>query len=175
MAHCLWLGRNLLLLWSASRSAHVKKINHLCFSLSIQRLISDQIDLDEDDSTWDSIYIKSLRRCAHQQAYLQWLIDSISIYFQTIQQHHHLTCQLSLNDRRDLLSLIIFMSEIIYINLIYKNIFLSSNLIKRFFHCLIKRIFQSTSLIYQWLIAFDQILSCSTLARTIPPIFYSLY
>jgi hypothetical protein len=52
----------------------------------------------------------------------------------------NLTCEFSSGDTRDLLCFIIFISEIIYINIFHKKSFLSWNLIERFFRCLTKTI-----------------------------------
>ena len=175
MPHCLVLGINISSLWRASTSALVKKINDLCFSLPSQRLIPNEINVNEDESTPDSIYIKSLLECYDSQPCLIALINSISIYFDTIQTYTNLTCQFSSGDARDLLRFIIFISEIIYIKIFQKNSFLSWNLIESFFHCLTKTIDNSTSIIYQLLSANDQIVSCCTLAKTVLSIFEYLY
>ncbi|CAF4341307.1 unnamed protein product, partial [Adineta steineri] len=103
MPHCLLLGVKIPSLWRASTSALIKKINDLCFSLPAQRLISNEINFNDDESTPDSIYIKSLLSCSANQPYLIALIDSMYIYFETIQNHTDLTCQFSAGDIRDLL------------------------------------------------------------------------
>ncbi|CAF4894427.1 unnamed protein product [Rotaria sp. Silwood1] len=118
----LYLIFNILSLCRASTGALIKKINDLCFSLPTQRLISNEINLNDDETTPDTIYIKSLLSCSNNQPYLIALIDSISIYFDTIQNHIELTCQFSTGDTRDLLRFIIFISEFIYINLFQKKI-----------------------------------------------------
>ena len=175
MPHCLVLGMNISPLWRASTSALVKKINDLCFSLPTQRLVTDAVDLHDDDSTPDTIYVKSLLACAEQQPYLIALIDSLTIYFDTVEQHPDLVCQLSPGDARDLLRLIIFVSEIIYINLVHKKSLLTWTFIESFFRCLTKTIHQSSCIIYQALAATDQIISCCTLAKTVLVIFDHLY
>ncbi|CAF2887601.1 unnamed protein product [Rotaria sp. Silwood2] len=175
MPHCLILGINIPSLWRASTSALIKKINDLCFSLPTQRLISNEINLNDDESTPDIIYIKSLLSCYNNQPYLIALIDSISIYFDTIQNNVELTCQFSSGDIRDLLRFIIFISEIIYLNIFQKKSFLTWNLIESFFRCLTKTIHNPTSIIYQLLSATDQIISCCTLSKTILSIFEYLY
>jgi hypothetical protein len=175
MPDCLLLGIKIPSLWRASTGALIKKINDLCFSLPTQRLISNEINFNDDESTPDSIYIKSLLLCSDNQPYLIALIDSISIYFDTIQNHIDLTCQFSSGDIRDLLRFIIFISEIIYLNIIQKKSFLSWNLIESFFRCLTKTIHHPTSIIYQLLNATDQIVSCCTLSKTILSIFEYLY
>ncbi|CAF3660224.1 unnamed protein product [Rotaria sp. Silwood1] len=175
MPHCLVLGINIPSLWRASTGALIKKINDLCFSLPTQRLISNEINLNDDETTPDTIYIKSLLSCSNNQPYLIALIDSISIYFDTIQNHIELTCQFSTGDTRDLLRFIIFISEFIYINLFQKKSFLSWNLIENFFRCLTKTIHNPTSIIYQLLSGTDQIISCCTLSKTILSIFEYLY
>jgi hypothetical protein len=175
MPDCLILGITIPSLWRASTSALIKKINDLCFSLPTQRLISNENNLNDDESTPDSIYIKSLLSCSSKQPYLIALIDSISIYFDTIQDHVDLTCQFSSGDIRDLLRFIIFVSEIIYLNIIQKKSFLSWNLIESFFRCLTKTIQNPTSIIYQLLNATDQIVSCCSLSKTILSIFEYLY
>jgi hypothetical protein len=175
MPHCLVLGINIPSLWRASTSALIKKINDLCFSLPTQRLISTEINPIDDESTPDSIYIKSLVSCVDNQPYLIALIDSIYVYFETIQHHTELTCQFSSGDTRDLLRFIIFISEIIYINIFQKKSFLTWNLIESFFRCLTKTIHNTTSVIYQLLTATDQIVSCCTLSKTILSIFEYLY
>ncbi|CAF3995195.1 unnamed protein product, partial [Rotaria sp. Silwood1] len=116
-----------------------------------------------------------LLSCSNNQPYLIALIDSISIYFDTIQNHIELTCQFSTGDTRDLLRFIIFISEFIYINLFQKKSFLSWNLIENFFRCLTKTIHNPTSIIYQLLSGTDQIISCCTLSKTILSIFEYLY
>ncbi|CAF3263453.1 unnamed protein product, partial [Rotaria sp. Silwood2] len=75
---------------------------------------------------------------------------SISIYFDKIQNHVELTCQFSTGDICDLLRFIIFISEIIYINIFQKK--------KSFLNC--ER---------------DQIISCCTLSKTLLLIFEYLY
>ncbi|CAF4235076.1 unnamed protein product, partial [Rotaria sordida] len=57
----------------------------------------------------------------NNQSYSIALIDSISIYFDKIQNHVELTCQFSTDNIHDLLCFIIFISEIIYINIFQKN------------------------------------------------------
>jgi len=175
MPHCLILGINIPSLWRASTSALIKKINDLCFSLPTQRLISNEINLNDDESTPDTLYIKSLLSCSDNQPYLIALIDSIYMYFETIQIHTELTCQFSSGDTRDLLRFIIFISEIIYINIFQKKSFLNWNIIESFFRCLTKTIHNPTSIIYQLLNATDQIVSCCTLSKTILSIFEYLY
>jgi hypothetical protein len=175
MPDCLTLGINIPSLWRASTSALIKKINDLCFSLPTQRLISNDINFHDEESTPDSIYIKSLLSCSANQPYLIALIDSITIYFETIQNNEKLTCQFSAGDSRDLLRFIIFISEIIYLNLLQKKSFLTWNLIESFFRCLTKTIEKSNSIIYQLLNATDQIISCCTLSKTILSIFEYLY
>ena len=118
MPDCLRIGISIPSLWRASTSALIKKINDLCFSLPTQRLISKDSFFNDEESTPDSIYIKSLLLCSNNQPYLIALIDSVSIYFETIQIHVDLTTQFSSGDTRDLLRFIIFISEIIYLNLI---------------------------------------------------------
>ncbi|CAF3598174.1 unnamed protein product [Adineta steineri] len=175
MPHCLLLGVKIPSLWRASTSALIKKINDLCFSLPAQRLISNEINFNDDESTPDSIYIKSLLSCSANQPYLIALIDSMYIYFETIQNHTDLTCQFSAGDIRDLLRFLIFISEIIYINILQKKPFLSWNLIESFFRCLTKTIHNPNTIIYQLLCVTDQIISCCTLAKTILSIFEYLY
>jgi hypothetical protein len=175
MPHCLVLGINIPSLWRASTSALTKKINDLCFSLPAQRLISNEINLNDEESTPDTLYIKSLLSCSTNQPYLIALIDSIYIYFETIENHGNLTCQFSSGDTRDLLRFLIFIAEIIYINIFQKKSFLSWNLIESFFRCLTKTIHNPTSIIYQLLCGTDQIVSCCTLLKTILSIFQYLY
>lgn len=175
MPDCLILGITIPSLWRASTSALIKKINDLCFSLPTQRLISNESNLNDEESTPDSIYIKSLLSCSNNQPYLIALIESISIYFDTIQNRVDLTCQFSAGDIRDLLRFIIFIAEIIYLNIMQKKPFLSWNLIENFFRCLTKTIQNPASIIYQLLTATDQIVSCCTLAKTILSIFEYLY
>lgn len=175
MPHCLLLGINIPSLWRASTSALTKKINDLCFSLPTQRLIPNEISLNDEESTPDSLYIKSLISCSENRPYLTALIDSISIYFDTIQTNTQLTCQFSSADARDLLRFIIFISEIIHINILKKKSFISWNLIESFFRCLNKTIHNPSSIIYQLLSATDQIVSCCTLAKSILSIFEYLY
>jgi hypothetical protein len=172
MPYCLRLGINTPSLWRASTSALVKKINDLCFALPTQRLISDEIDPpNDDDSTPNSIYIKSLLTCAEQQTNLVDLIDSISIYFETIEKKSDLACQFSTGDTRDLLRSIIFMCELIYIYLVHQKSFLSWTFVSSFFRCLTKTIYQTNSLIYQSLTGTDQIISCCMLAKSLRAIF----
>jgi hypothetical protein len=175
MPHCLVLGMDISPLWRASTSALVKKINDLCFSLPTQRLITDTVDLHDEDSTPDTIYIKSLLTCAEQQPYLIALIDSLTVYFDTVEQHRALACQLSSGDTRDLLRLIIFVSEMIYVELVHKKSPPTWTFIESFFRCLTKTIQQTSSIIYQTLSATDQIISCCMLAKTVLVIFDNLY
>ena len=175
MPHCLLLGINIPSLWRASTSALIKKINDLCFSLPTQRLISIEINLNDEESTPDTLYIKSLLSCSATQPYLIALIDSIFIYFETIENYPNLICQFSAGDIRDLLRFIIFIAEIIYLNIFQKKSFLSWNLIESFFRCLTKTIHNPVSIIYQLLCGTDQIVSCCTLLKTILSIFEYLY
>ncbi|CAF2514836.1 unnamed protein product [Rotaria sp. Silwood2] len=90
--------------------------------LSTQRLISNETNLNDVETTPNTIYVKSLLSCSNNQPYSIALIDSISIYFDTIRNHVELTCQFSKGDIRDLLRFIIIISEIIYINIFQKKI-----------------------------------------------------
>ncbi|CAM2712576.1 unnamed protein product [Rotaria socialis] len=175
MPHCLILGTQIPSLWRAATSALIKKINDLCFSLPTQRLIPTEIKINDEESTPDSIYIKSLVECSNNQPYLIALIDSISIYFETVQTNTELACQFSSGDTRDLLRFIIFSAEIIYIKISRKKAYLSWNLIESFCRCLTKTIHNPTSIIYQLFSAPDQIISCCTLAKTILAIFEYLF
>jgi hypothetical protein len=175
MPACLELGIQIQSLWRASTSALIKKINDLCFSLPTQRLISNDINFHDEESTPDSIYIKSLLSCSTNPTYLIALIDSISVYFETIENHVDLTCQFSSGDIRDLLRLIIFISEIIYLNILQKKFILTWNFIESFFRCLTKTIPNSTTIIYQLLNGTDQIVSCCVLSKSILSIFEYLY
>ena len=176
MPHCLLLGVNIPSLWRASTSALVKKINDLCFSLPKQRLIATEVNLNDDESTPDSLYIKSLLACADSQPYLIALVDSISTYFDTVERHTELRCQFSSGDTRDLLRFLIFISEIVYVNLRLKKSFLAWDLVESFFRSLTTTIQQPTSIIYQLINnETDQIISCCTLAKTIVSIFDYLY
>lgn len=175
MPHCLQLARTLPSFWRASTSALVKKINDLCFSLPTQRFFSDDVDLHEDDSTPDSIYIKSLDHCAEEQPYLTALLDSISMYFEIIERQVDLTYPYSGTDTADILRFIIFASEIIYIRLVHHKSFLSWAMLNTFLRCLTKTIHQPTSVIYQFLSGSDQVLSCCTLAKTLRAIYHYLY
>ena len=69
------------------------------------------------ETTPNTIYVKSLLSCSNNQIYSIALIDSISMYFDRIQNHVELTFQFSKGDIRDLLHFIIFISEIIYKNI----------------------------------------------------------
>ncbi|CAF1345438.1 unnamed protein product, partial [Rotaria sp. Silwood1] len=95
MPHCLILGINISSLWRASTGTLIKKINDLYFSLPTQRLISNKINLNDVETTPDTIYIKTLLSCSNNQPYLIALIDYISIYFDTMQNHVELGCQSS--------------------------------------------------------------------------------
>ncbi|CAF1558538.1 unnamed protein product, partial [Rotaria sp. Silwood1] len=75
---------------------------------------------------------------------------SLSIYFDTIQNYVELTCQFSTGDIHDLLRFIIFISEIIYINIFKKK--------ASFLSC-----------------ETDQIISCCTLPKTLLSIFEYIY
>ncbi|CAF4702551.1 unnamed protein product [Rotaria sp. Silwood2] len=90
MAHCLILG-----------------------ILSTQRLISNEVNLNDVEATPHTIYVKSLLSCSNNQPYSIALIDSMSMYFDRIRNHVKLLCQFSTTDIRDLLRFIIFISEII--------------------------------------------------------------
>lgn len=175
MPDCLTLGVNIPSFWRASTGALIKKINDLCFSLPTQRLISNDVDFHDDESTPDSIYIKSLLICSNNPRYLIALLDSITIYFQTIQIHTDLTCSFSSGDIRDLLRFLIFIAEIIYLNILQYKFFLNWNFIESFFRCLTKTIENPTSIIYQLLTGTDQIISCCTLIKSILIIFEYLY
>lgn len=153
----------------------IKKINDLCFSLPTQRLISNDIHFHDEESTPDSIYIKSLLSSATDSRYLIALLDSISIYFETIQIHSDLTCPFSSGDTRDLSRFLIFIAEIIYLNILQYKFFLNWNFIESFFRCLTKSIENPTSIIYQLLTGTDQINSCCTLVKSILIIFEYLY
>ncbi|CAF1277551.1 unnamed protein product [Adineta ricciae] len=175
MPHCLVLGTSIPSLWRASTSALIKKINDLCFSLPAQRLIPSEANLNDEESTPDSMYIKSLVACSENQPYLTALVDAIYVYFETIESRPELTSQFSSGDTRDLLRFLIFISEVIYIKISQKKSFLNWNLIESFFRCLTKTIHHPNSIIYQLLCATDQIISCCTLAKTILSIFVYLY
>ncbi|CAF2597704.1 unnamed protein product [Rotaria sp. Silwood2] len=75
MAHCLILG-----------------------ILSTQRLISNEVNLNDVEATPHTIYVKSLLSCSNNQPYSIALIDSMSMYFDRIRNHVKLLCT------RDLLS-----------------------------------------------------------------------
>ncbi|CAF1465667.1 unnamed protein product [Rotaria sp. Silwood1] len=64
---------------------------------------------------------KVFYHASNNQPYSIVFIDSISIYFDKIQNHVELTCQFSTGDIHDLLRFIIFISEIIYINIFQKK------------------------------------------------------
>ncbi|CAF1318201.1 unnamed protein product, partial [Rotaria sordida] len=102
-------------------------------------------------------------------------INIPSLWRASTKNHIELTCQFSSGDTRDLLRFIIFITEIIYINIFQKKSFLSWNLIESFFRCLTKTIHNPTSIIYQLLSATDQIISCCTLSKTILSIFEYLF
>ncbi|CAF0974531.1 unnamed protein product [Rotaria sp. Silwood1] len=94
---------------------------------------------------------KVFYHASNNQPYLIAFIDSISIYFDTIQNYVELTCQFSTGDVHDLLCFIIFISEIIYINIFQKK----------------KTSFLSCET--------DQIISCCTLSKILLSIFEYLY
>ena len=104
MPHYLILDIHIPSLWCASTGALIrKKINDLYFSLPTQHWILNKINLNDVETIFDTIYIKNVLSCSNNQPYLVALIDSISIYFDTIQHHVELT-------------------RIIYINIFQKNI-----------------------------------------------------
>ena len=177
MPDCLLFAISIPSLWRSSTGALIKKINDLCFSLPTQRLILNDINnLIDEEPTPDSIYIKNLLTCSINQTYLIALIDSIAIYFDTIETHKDLACQFSSGDIRDLLRFLIFISELIHFNLINKKTsYFSWNLIESFFHCLTKTISNSSSIIVQLLIGNDQITSCCILAKSILSIYEYLF
>ncbi|CAF0780007.1 unnamed protein product, partial [Rotaria sordida] len=76
---------------------------------------------------------------SNNQPYLIALIDSISIYFDTIQNPIELTYQFSSDDTRDLLHFIIFISKIIYINIFQKILLLVEKTILSIFEYLYQR------------------------------------
>ncbi|CAF3915760.1 unnamed protein product [Rotaria sp. Silwood1] len=93
---------------------------------------------------------KVFYHASNNQPYSIAFIDSISIYFDKIQNHVELTCQFSTGDIHDLLRFIIFISEIIYINIFQKK--------KSFLSC-----------------ETDQIISCCTLSKILLSIFEYIY
>lgn len=175
MPDCLQLGINIPSLWRASTGALIKKINDLCFSLPSQRLISSDINFHDEESTPNSMYIKNLLSSSTDSRYLIALLDSISIYFETIQIHSDLACPFSSGDTRDLSRFLVFIAEIIYLNILQYKLFLNWNFIESFFRCLNKAIENPTSIIYQLLTGTDQISSCCTLVKSTLIIFEYLY
>src|ERR1700722_14012826 len=108
MGHCLTLGIDLPSLWRASTSALVKKINDLCFSLPSQRLISNELNIGDDDATPESLYMKRLISYIDSQSLsLIPLTEAIYTYFNIIRTQPNLTCQLLPGDSRDILRFII--------------------------------------------------------------------
>ncbi|CAF1368021.1 unnamed protein product [Rotaria sp. Silwood1] len=95
---------------------------------------------------------KVFYHASNNQPYSIAFIDSISIYFDKIQNYVELTCQFSTGDIHDLLRFIIFISEIIYIN-IFQN----------------KK--KASFLSYET----DQIISCCTLPKILLSIFEYIY
>ncbi|CAF1443650.1 unnamed protein product [Rotaria sp. Silwood1] len=93
---------------------------------------------------------KVFYHASNNQPYSIAFIDSISIYFDKIQNHVELTCQFSTGDIHDLLRFIIFISEIIYINIFKKK--------ASFLSC-----------------ETDQIISCCTLSKILLSIFEYIY
>ncbi|CAF4791832.1 unnamed protein product [Rotaria sp. Silwood2] len=65
--------------------------------LSTQRLISNETNLNDIEIIPNTIYVK----------------NSMSMYFDRMQNHVKLICQFSTTDIRDLLRFIIFISELI--------------------------------------------------------------
>ncbi|CAF5051600.1 unnamed protein product [Rotaria sp. Silwood1] len=118
--------------------------------LSTERLISNETNQNDVETTPNTIYEKSLLSCSNNQPYSITCIDSISMYFDKIQNYVELTCQFSTGDIHDLLRFIIFILEKIYINKFQKK--------TSFLSCEI-----------------DQIISCCTLSKTLLSIFKYLY
>ncbi|CAF1347112.1 unnamed protein product [Rotaria sp. Silwood1] len=92
--------------------------------LSTERLISNETNQNDVETTPNTIYEKSLLSCSNNQPYSITCIDSISMYFDKIQNYVELTCQFSTGDIHDLLRFIIFILEKIYINKFQKKHFL---------------------------------------------------
>ncbi|CAF4999560.1 unnamed protein product [Rotaria sp. Silwood1] len=93
---------------------------------------------------------KVFYHASNNQPYSIAFIDSLLIYFDKIQNHVELTCQFSTGDIHDLLRFIIFISEIIYINIFQKK--------KSFLSC-----------------ETDQIISCCTLSKILLSIIEYIY
>ena len=166
MPFCLEIGANVLSLWRAATGALVKKISDLCFSLPTQRLLSI-----ESESAADSSYVKSLLTVAEEHPYFLALVDSIGIYFEIIKKNVDLICQWSTGDARDILRLIIFLSELISMKINEKHRFLPWSQIETLLRVLTKTIYQTNSMIYNLLAGPDQIISSCSLAQTLRNIF----
>ncbi|CAF3963032.1 unnamed protein product [Rotaria sp. Silwood1] len=103
----------------------------------------------------------------NNQPYSITFIDSISIYFDKVQNHVELTCQFSTGDIRDLLRFIILISEIIYINIFQKKTsFLSceiDQIILKKCNTMVTRLKNKLDFICSFFIGGQYMQTCSTL------------
>ncbi|CAF5055854.1 unnamed protein product [Rotaria sp. Silwood1] len=104
-----------------TRKIDAEMLKNITYPKSLPFMMSPLYQMKQIKMTLKQHLIQFMKKvfyhASNNQPYPIAFIDSLSIYFDKIQNHVELTCQFSTGDIHDLLRFKIFISEIIYINI----------------------------------------------------------